>query len=95
MGISFNDNDFSQNLRSAMGDQVNAAMTSIASSLQDKLDAFCAEYLGRPIDEVRSALIASGPAFEIQWTNDSETDEWARAISDGHRIVLEVPDVEL
>ena len=95
MGISFNDKNFSENLRNAMSDQVSVAMSGIASTLQDKLDAFCEIYLGKPFDEVRSALAESGPAFEIQWGNDAEVDQWARAISDGHRIELKVSDVEL
>ena len=95
MGISFNDNNFAENLRGTMSKQVNVAMNSIASNLQNKIDAFCNHYLGRPFEDVRLALIQQAPNFEIKWENDSEIDQWARSISDGQRITHQVPEVDL
>lgn len=95
MGISFNDENFSEHLRSAMSDQVSGAMSGIASTLQDNVDAFCEIYLGKPFDEVRSALVTSGPTLGIQGGNAADVDQWARKISEGHRIKIKVSDVEL
>jgi hypothetical protein len=75
------------NFDKAVNKAVKNAVADVRKEMQSLLDSFARRYQGRPVSEIKPALMREWRQKKIPGdVTDAHFTEWSQAISDGTRI---------
>lgn len=91
---SFNSGQFERELKKAVEKTANEGMKKVGVSLQRALDGVYRTHQGKPPSEIEAALVSA--LRRADFTPDAgQIKSWAKAISDGTRVKVDVQRVRL
>jgi len=82
-------------LKRAVEKDVNAHVEPVARVRNRDLDRLVAQYAGRPIDEIKTAIRTMVRRWDRSTISESEIADWAQLTHDGTLIVLKPEKVKL
>ena len=89
MPVEFNSKEFIRDLKQDVENAANASLKESAAELQRMFDRVQRTYAKKPVASIKSSLKAECNRADLS-VSDQELTEWAKAIHDGTRIVIEL-----
>ena len=87
--VRMDTNGFKRELRKAVEQQANQLVKESGRALQREVDAVYNKRADRSIDEIKADLESRLRRLDFRF-EAGEMEEWARAISEGDRVVIQV-----
>ncbi|MEV4416032.1 hypothetical protein [Catellatospora sp. NPDC049609] len=75
--------------RAGLEQAANQAVLNWAAEHQPVLDRVFASHAGKPVDEVKAAVVSAWRAKTGKTLPDADATSWATPISEGQRLVLQ------